>query len=765
MDMGWGVGTDETYENQLEDWLNSHASKFGISRRYEVLNFAMAAYSPLHRLETFRRKALKYRPDLVLYSATMLDPRLLEIHVRNLLQERLDLRYDFLRRAVGEARIGPRDLRLDAFGDLRDKESLKLRLRPHLWDVVDATVGELADECRAEGIPLAMLLVPRVGPADAPDARGPSVRKFGEIARERGVRAHRPVGHVRRPRPLHDRDRPLGRPPQRPRPQAPLQGHRPRPRRRRGPVSPHLRGLAAASLKIIHIKELIMSKDARILSDLLAQSAARWPHRVAVKDEHGRSLTFEQLRLAADRVATRLNRWGVGRGDRVGLFLPKGLEAVAAIHGILRGGAAYVPVDPTGPAARGAGILADCGVKTAIVAAPLANALREAWPGPGPCPRFVIVGGGATESPDASWDEIQGDDAPSPLPPDRDADDLAYILYTSGSTGRPKGVMISHENASCFLDWCERNLGLADGDRFSSHAPFHFDLSIFDLFASCRRGGTIVLIGEALGRDPARLAAFLAENPVDVWYSAPSILSLLVDHGRIDGPGFAPPRVVLFAGEVFPIRPLKRLRSAWPEAALWNLYGPTETNVCTAFRLPRAIDPGRVEPFPIGRACEPLKARVVSGELWISGPGVMKGYFGRTDLTAAAMVRDGESWYRTGDLVEDDGSGCYLFKGRRDRMVKRRGHRIELGEIESALQRHDDVETAAVVARTDGEGLAIAAFVAVKPGRKASIIAMKRHCTMYLPHYMIPDRVNFLPSLPTTSTDKVDYQELARRDL
>ncbi len=365
------------------------------------------------------------------------------------------------------------------------------------------------------------------------------------------------------------------------------------------------------------------------------------------------------------------------------------------------------------------------------------------------------------------------DDAPSPLAPPRLADDLAYILYTSGSTGKPKGVMLSHANAFGFLDWCQSALGLRDGDRFSSHAPFHFDLSVFDLYASCRCGGTLVLIGESLGKDPARLGPFLPERRIDVWYSAPSILALMAEHGGLDACGYRAPRVVLFAGEVFPIRHLKRLRSLWPSAAFWNLYGPTETNVCTAQPIPATIPDDRDTPYPIGNVCPPLKARVVDehghdvapgseGELVIAGPGVMRGYFGRPDLDERAFFHDadGTAWYRTGDLVVDDGTGGFAFHGRRDRMVKKRGYRIELGEIESALYRHDDVDRAAVVARADESGVSIDAFVAVKPERKASIIAMKRHCTTYLPHYMIPDRIKFLPRLPTTSTDKVDYQGL-----
>lgn len=514
--------------------------------------------------------------------------------------------------------------------------------------------------------------------------------------------------------------------------------------------------------------------DENHLSQLLDEAATRRPDHPAVEDELGRSLTYAELARAADRLATRLARWGVSRGDRVGLFLPKGLEAVAAIHGILRAGAAYVPVDPTAPVARGAGIFASGGVKAVVVAAELASELHRAWPGPGPSPRLIVVGEATSLDPcDASWDEINQDDAPTPLPPPRAADDLAYILYTSGSTGQPKGVMLSHANAFTFLDWCDHDIETTTDDRFSSHAPFHFDLSVFDLFVSCQNAATLVVIGETLSKEPARLGAFIAERRISVWYSAPSILTLLARHGGIEVPGYPAPRLVLFAGEVFPITPLRQLRECWPDAILWNLYGPTETNVCTAHRIPATIPDDRTGPFPIGNVCPPLRARVVDeqgndvapgsiGELVIAGPGVMRGYFGQPELTRQAFLHgeEGTSWYHTGDLVVDDGTGCFAFHGRRDRMVKKRGYRIELGEIESALYRHEGVDRAAVIAKTDDTGVSIAAFVAMKPGQKKSIIAMKRHCTIHLPQYMVPDSITFVSALPTTSTDKVDYQGL-----
>ena len=519
------------------------------------------------------------------------------------------------------------------------------------------------------------------------------------------------------------------------------------------------------------------SKTLVSLSHLLQEAAARYPANIAVEDESGRSIDYAELSRMAGRVATRLARWGVGSGDRVGLYLPKGIEAVAAIHGILRSGAAYVPIDPTAPALRGAGILSDGCVKAIVVDSTLAADLRAQWPGHGPFPRLIVVGAGShTMTPlrDAAWTDVMNDNSPSPLPPQRQSTDLAYILYTSGSTGRPKGVMLTHENSLTFLDWCDKRFHPTSSDRFSSHAPFHFDLSVFDLFVSCKAGATLVLIGECLGKDPTRLVAYIQQRRLSVWYSAPSILTLMIHHGGLDHGLGHRPRLVLFAGEVFPIIPLKRLRSIWRDAEIWNLYGPTETNVCTAHQIPSVIDESTNKPFPIGRVCHPLEARVVDesgidvesgelGELIIAGPGVMRGYFRQTEMTAKSFFLDKETgrlWYRTGDLVRDEGDGCFDFHGRRDRMVKKRGQRIELGEIESVLYRHEAVERAAVIAKTDAAGVAIAAFIALKENRKGSIIALKRHCANHLPLYMVPDSFIFLSNLPTTSTDKVDYQGL-----
>jgi acyl-coenzyme A synthetase/AMP-(fatty) acid ligase len=313
-----------------------------------------------------------------------------------------------------------------------------------------------------------------------------------------------------------------------------------------------------------------------------------------------------------------------------------------------------------------------------------------------------------------------------------------------------------------------------ENDRYSSHAPFHFDLSILDIYVPLKHGATLVLIPEDIGKEPHRLAPMIAERRISVWYSAPSILSLLAQYGNLDRYDYSALRLVLFAGEVFPVKHLRALQSLLPPVRYFNLYGPTETNVCTFYEVPMPIPEERVVPFPIGQTCSHLKAKVVDGqgqevrvgeegELCVSGRGVMGGYWGLPEQSARAFLEDdaGQHWYKTGDIVVESPDGNYIYLGRRDRMVKRRGYRVELGEIEAGLYRHPVIKEAAVIALPDEEaGVKIKAFVSCREAKHPSLIALKQFCAENLPLYMIPDLFSWHDALPKTSTDKIDYQRL-----
>jgi acyl-coenzyme A synthetase/AMP-(fatty) acid ligase len=225
---------------------------------------------------------------------------------------------------------------------------------------------------------------------------------------------------------------------------------------------------------------------------------------------------------------------------------------------------------------------------------------------------------------------------------------------------------------------------------------------------------------------------------------------------------------------VFPIKHLRLLKNLLPQPRYFNLYGPTETNVCTYYEVPAQIPDEQNQPFPIGKACSHYRIIVVNeqgqsvpvgeeGELCASGPGVTQGYWNLLERTANAYLVDaqGQRWYKTGDIVKEESDGNYIYVGRRDRMVKKRGYRVELGEIESALYRHNAIKEAAVIALSDEEkGILTKAFISCKGQERPSMIELKRFCMAHLPPYMVPDLFSFQDALPHTSTDKIDYQKL-----
>ncbi|MGA8151696.1 MAG: amino acid adenylation domain-containing protein [Terriglobales bacterium] len=518
-------------------------------------------------------------------------------------------------------------------------------------------------------------------------------------------------------------------------------------------------------------------KRAVSLADYLESSAERFPKRTAVMDPDGAETSYEELNSCADRVAAFLATRGVGPGDRVAVFLPKSSLAVMTIFGILKTRAAYVPIDWTAPPDRVRAILGDCKTKALFTTATLANGLEGATE----LPATIVV----TRCPDGSgssairgantWEEVQEQRLPTVSCEGRSREDLAYILYTSGSTGIPKGVMLSHGNALSFVDWCSSVFQPTEDDRFSSHAPFHFDLSVLDLYVSLKHGASVHLIDDTTGKNPKKLTTFVAERRLTVWYSTPSILHLMTSFGNLQQVECSSLRIVLFAGEVFPIKHLRELTKLWPHVRYCNLYGPTETNVCTYAWVPSQIPEDRREPYPIGWPCSHCSAVVLDedggevirggeGILYIAGESVFQGYWNRPKENSAAFrERNGVRWYCTGDVVREQPDDGYVYCGRRDRMVKRRGYRIELDDIERALYRHDGIRKAAVIAvETAGADLKIVAFLEAQGEPRPGIIEMKVFCGRYLPAYMSPDVFTFADSLPRTSTDKTDYQALAR---
>jgi L-proline---[L-prolyl-carrier protein] ligase len=519
-----------------------------------------------------------------------------------------------------------------------------------------------------------------------------------------------------------------------------------------------------------------------LISHLLEAAAESRPDSIAVVDGE-RSFTYGELDELSNRLANLLRTEGVRRGDRVGLCLEKCVEAVAAIYGVLKAGAAYVPLDPKAPATRQAYILRDAGVHVLLSSTKQATTW-EVLQQEGADFRTVVVldaelagdVAGAAQLLDAA--DVALADASRPDVGGIDFD-LAYILYTSGSTGTPKGVMLTHRNCLAFVDWAGEEFGVTAADRVSSHAPLHFDLSTFDLYAAARAGAAVVLAPPAASVFPVELRRFIEDQAISVWYSVPTVLTMLVTRGGLEGGEFPQLRTILFAGEVFPTPHLRRLRQLLPHVRFANLFGPTETNVCTWWEVP-PLPEEMTESIPIGRAIENVDVFALTdegrlaepgemGELCVRGPTVMQGYLGDPERTAERLVPSplggvlDQPIYRTGDLVEQMADGAYRFLGRRDAQVKSRGYRIELGDIEAALHAHPSVVECAVVAIPDDVVTnRLKAFVTTQDGEtsRADLIAF---CAERIPQYMIPEEFEFAEDLPRTSTGKIDRRALSSR--
>jgi amino acid adenylation domain-containing protein len=515
-----------------------------------------------------------------------------------------------------------------------------------------------------------------------------------------------------------------------------------------------------------------------LLHHAIDLAAARTPGRDAIRSG-GRALTYAELAEQSGRLAGLLRDQGVRRGDHVGIHAGKGLAATVAMYGIMKAGAAYVPLDPASPPARQALVARDCGLRH-LVTEPARQRSLEPLLAHGAPIEYVIGADG--NAPDgvrgSSWADVASHAEASE--PAITAADLAYVLYTSGSTGTPKGVMHSHASALAFAQIAAATYGFTASDRFSSHAPLHFDLSTLDYFSAAVAGATTVVIPDAHTMLPASFASLIEAERLTVLYAVPLALTHLVLHGALEKRDLSSVRWVLFGGEPFPPKHLRALMAALPGARFSNIYGPTEVNGVTHWILPEQL-PDDDQPIPIGQPFASIEPLIVDdsgvpvsdgapGELLVRTPTMMAGYWGRPDLNARIfqtrrVSADVEHLYlRTGDLVRRRNDGLLEFLGRKDRQVKIRGHRVELDEVEVALTSHVGVEAAAafLVAGHDGSAR-IAAAVTLRAPIDVTPDALRAHTATLLPRYAVPEHVRVMDEMPRTSTGKIDRQELARR--
>jgi amino acid adenylation domain-containing protein len=494
---------------------------------------------------------------------------------------------------------------------------------------------------------------------------------------------------------------------------------------------------------------------------LVARHAAAAPDRPAVHDGE-RSLTYGELDARANKLAHRLREGGAGTAAPVGLCMDRSVEMLVGLLGILKAGAAYLPLNHEHPAARLGQQLSSAGAVAVLTTEELLERVPEG------CGEILCL--------DRDRDRAEIDAAPSTAPAvDLADDDLAYVIYTSGSTGQPKGVAVTHGNLANYAGDIVARLG-ADREpmSFGAVTAISTDLGNTSVFGALASGGTLVLVSPARAADAAAFSAQLEATPVDILKVTPSHLGALLAAGD---PGVLPRRTLVLGGERAPWDLVERVR-ALSDCEIINHYGPTETTIgCCTFAVPEG--PGAYAPatVPIGQpiagtTCYVLDSRMqpvptgTPGTLFVGGAGVARGYLGQPELTSEVFVDDpldpasGSRLYNTGDVVRWLPDGALEFLGRADEQVKIRGYRVEPAEVETVLRRDPRVSEAIVLAplAPNGDRRLVAYYTT--PGGAIGQDELRERLAAQLPEFMIPSAIVALETVPRTPSGKIDRRSL-----
>jgi amino acid adenylation domain-containing protein len=496
------------------------------------------------------------------------------------------------------------------------------------------------------------------------------------------------------------------------------------------------------------------------IHEMIEAQASRAPQGPAI--EFGsETLSYEGLNRRANQVARRLQRLGVGPETRVGIAMARSPEMIVAMLGVLKAGAAYVPLDPSYPKLRLAFMLRDSAIQILLTQERLAAALPEN------SARALCL--------DADWQAFASESDENPVSGASSANP-AYLIYTSGSTGEPKGVLVTHRNL-VHSTIARMRYYAEPADRFLLTSPFAFDSSVAGIFWTLCQGGTLALAQEGCQKDVASLVVAMRRGSVTHLLCLPSLHRLILEHAGGDLESL---RVVVVAGESCPIDVVERHRDSLPRVSLFNEYGPTEGTVwSTVYDFNLYRPGGRVL---IGRGISNSQVYIldsflratpvgIPGEIYIGGEGVARGYMNQAGMTAERFIphpfsaEPSARLYRTGDLARFMPDGNIEILGRADDQVKIRGYRIELGEIESQLIRRHDIYDAVVVAQAhSGDDKRLVAYCVPERGQAPTVNDLRAFLQESLPDYMTPSVFMFLADLPRTPNGKVDRRALPSPD-
>lgn len=519
-----------------------------------------------------------------------------------------------------------------------------------------------------------------------------------------------------------------------------------------------------------------------LLPQAVMESAARLPDKVAFRCNKS-DLTYAQLAIAIQQLAKALQEAGVRRGDRVGVFLNRSIETAVALHGIMLAGAAYVPLNPKSPKSHVRFQLSQINSKAVVTNASVSRVLSEILAERDTHPVNTVIGVGERDDNQVSgidylsWTDVYRLPTTFTGAPRQTDADLAYLMYTSGSTGKPKGMMHTHRTGLAGARLLIEEFGITENERFANHAPIYFDISLPAYLSTPLVGATTIIATDAHTIFPVSMSQFIEEERISLWYSVPLALTQMLEKGFAEQKDWSSLRYVVFGGEPFAPKYLRRLMAHCPDTTFCNLYGPAETNGCIAYELPQS--PKGDAPIPIGSIYRNTEWLIIddndqelsapaTGELLIGSITAMEGYFNRPELNKNCFyfqTTDGgqiRKYYRTGDLVSIDENEQFQFLGRKDKQLKVRGYRVEGDAIERKLLANPAILEAAVFPLMDKENTQrIEAAVILKTGAAISEAELLGFAQEDLPWYAVPDKIHFLEHFPRTGSDKTDRNALA----